>query len=402
MQMKIFTKAYVAYSLMMVSLVMSFGHSAWGEMKEVMIPETILEEIHYLLSFVGPEGAEPTQFSVERIKNVLHFMTTPKRDDILYHADRLNGAPSAYYQFDIQRNLASILRLNHNPDIPAVLTAPSTIRMSKWTKIDGKNQPLPRFWEFLSDLESPRILKGVEHIVNSPDTNSGTYYEYDLNKTLILSKYRGRNLFIITSKQDGVSDVGRQGIIVGSDENWDYLYSDKPGLSKSGLKWIHSHMYDSYSVTFYYEIDASRPLVRFASFKWVRAGWGEINFVRRTHIYNGFIRFSNVLREILESPAMPDASSLAQTCKNIKNLPDGKLREIVKAYLDSIENRCLETDLLSENQAQKLFKKQNYLISLNREEMEAVVFLLYLKKLLGKNENGESGRFPLVPTQSLQ
>jgi hypothetical protein len=350
------------------------------------VSDTMIGELNYLLSFVGDtKNGQP--FMPERIEHVLNFVVSPAKADTRYHAGKIKGAPSAYYAFDVRRNLTQVLRLAYHPEIPSVITAPSTIRLGRWKKINGSNTPLPKLWELLPNLKSPFLLTGVEYIVNSPDTYSGAYYDYDLDRTLILFKHKGRNVFVSLSKQKGLSGVGKKGLIIGPDENWDYIYSGQPGVTKAGLGWIRSYMYDSYSIAFYYELDAASPLMRFAVFKWVRAGWKEINFVRTADIYNGAIRFSRVFKEVLESPDLPNTADLVQACKEIQKLSKEQYREIVAAYLKSVEERSLTEGLLSKKQIDEWFNGQQYLNSLSREEMQALIMLEYLKQLLGKNRH---------------
>jgi hypothetical protein len=370
---------------------------ARGDIKKVRVPNTIINELNYLLSFVGTEKQFPHHFSSKRIESVLDFVAAPKESNILYHAGKLNGSPSSYYQFDIRRDLAYVLRLAYNSDIPAVVTFPSTLRMSHWVEIEGQKQKLPKLWELLPRLKSPVILKGVEHIVNSPEKHSGVYYEYDRDRTLILFKHRGRNVFLSLSRQTGISDVGKQGMILGPHENWDYIYSGNSGFSKAGLGWVRSYIYDSYAIAFYYETGIKRRLVRVGMFKWLRAGWNRINFVRQSHIYNGIVRFADAFKEVLESPDLPAASDLALFCRQIKHVSDEQLRAIAKTLLDAIEQRCLKMGLLSKKRAEKLFANQCYLKSLNRKEMESLVILEYVKQQLRKDQNTKLTRLSVSP-----
>jgi len=358
------------------------------------VPDTMIGELHYLLSFVG-ETKKQQPFIPERIKHALDFVVSPAKADIRYHAGRIKGAPSAYYEFDVRRNLTQVLKLAYHPEIPSVITSPATIRFGRWKKINGSNAPLPKLWELLPNLKRPFLLTGVEYLVNSPDTYSGAYYDYDLDRTLILFKHKGRNVFISLSKQKGISGVGKKGLIIGPDDNWDYIYSGRPGVTMPGLGWVRSYMYDSYSIAFYYELDAANPLMRFAVFKWVRAGYKKVNFVRTIKIYNGTIRFSNVFKEVLESPDLPDTADLVNACADIQNLSNEQYREIVADYLKSVEERSLTEGFLSKNQVNEWINGQKYVNSLNREEMQAQVMLVYLKQLLGKNRHRKLTYLPI-------
>ncbi len=212
---------------------------------------------------------------------------------------------------------------------------------------------------------------------------------------MILFKHKGRNVFVSLSQQKGLSGVGKKGLIIGPDENWDYIYSGRPGVTKAGLGWVRSYMYDSYSIAFYYEIDAASPLMRFAVFKWVRAGYKKVNFVRTADIYNGAIRFSRVFKEVLESPDLPDTADLVQACMDIQKLSNEQLREIAGAYLKSVEERSLTEKLLSKRQVNEWLNGQQYLNSLSREEIQALIMVEYLKQLLGKNRHRNLTYLPI-------
>ncbi len=390
-------KTYLTLILTISLLHVPFYIPAWGGMKEVKVSDSVRHELNYLLSFVGPEKAAPHQFTSKGIENVLDFVATSKESDVLYHAGKFNGSPSAYYQFDIHRDLTYILRLAYHPNIPSVVTSPSSLRMSHWAEFEGQKRQPPKLWKLLPGLEKPIILTGIEHMVNSPDEYSGSYYEYDLDRTLILFKHRGRNVLISMSQQKGISDVSRQGLVLGPDDNWDYIYTGKPGIAKSGFSWVRSYMYDSYSIAFYSEIETGKPMVRFGVFKWLRAGFQKINFARRSNIYKGIIRFADVFKEVLESPGLPDPTTLAQTCREIEQLSDEQLQQIVAAYLKSIELRCQKEDLISKKREKELFANQHYLNLLDRQEMESIVILEYVKQMLGKNQ---ATKLTYLPTAS--
>ena len=146
---------------------------AWAIKKEVEVDNVVVTELRYLLSFVGSDNPDPQRFDSQRIENVLNFITGPKDEKVLYHGGSFEGCPSAYHEFDIYRDLAYILRLAYNPDIPSVVTSPASLRMSRWIEFEGEQEGSPNLSGLLTNLESPLIFNGIEHMVNSPDTFSG-------------------------------------------------------------------------------------------------------------------------------------------------------------------------------------------------------------------------------------
>ena len=358
-----------------------------GTEKEV--DASLREELAYLLSFVGSDAAGSETFQVDRVSSLMRFVTGAKDPHVLYHAGTFSGAPSAYHEFDIHRPLSQILQLTYNPDIPAVVTMPASIRLSHWTDIDTPEHSLPKLWETLPVLKAPQFITGVEHIVNSPDQHSGAYFEYDLYRTLILLRHEGRPVLISLSRQKDVSDVGKKGLIIGADDNWDYLYTGQAGVSYAGLGWVKSYMYDSYSVSFYIETDAALPTVRFGVFKWMRAGWAGINLARPPHIFRGLKRFANNFKTVLENPRLGDVTAVSRNFADIKNLSIEEQREIIEGYLTEIEKKCRLEKQLSEDQLKNLFKDRQYLNGLKKEERQSLIALALVKNLLGNAPNRE-------------
>ena len=70
---------------------------------------------------------------------------------------------------------------------------------------------------------------------DTPDLNTGVYHEYDLKRTLILLNHKGRQVLVSLSKQIDKSDVGKKGIILGNDNDWNYYYSGEPGFTRPAL-----------------------------------------------------------------------------------------------------------------------------------------------------------------------
>ncbi len=337
----------------------------------------------YLLSFVGPAAAGSETFQPDRISEILRFVTGAKDPHVLYHGGTFNGAACAYHEIDIRRGLDHILRLTYNPDIPAVAMMPASVRLAYWAEIDTPDNALPKIWEALPASETPQFFKGVEHIVNSPDQHSGAYFEYDLYRTLILMKYDGRDVFISLSRQKNVSDVGKKGVIVGPDGNWDYLYTGQAGVSYAGLGWVKSYMYDSYSVSFYVATEIAAPIVRLGVFKWMRAGWAGINLARPSHIFSGLERFAESFKMLLENPHLADAAEVSRVFASLKRLSDKEQRKIIEGCLVEIEKKCRLERQFSDDYLKALSADRYYIDGLNEAERESLIALAQVKKLLG-------------------
>jgi hypothetical protein len=369
--------------LLFFFLLLPLTVSAGDAMRESGLPAAIDNELAYLLDFVGKDRLDPHRFDTARIGRLLDFIESPKDKARLYRAGERDGAASAYYEVDLQRNLDHLLRLTYSNDIPSVFTAPSTVRTERWTAVDAPGQKLPELWTLPGDPDKPVVVTGMEHLVNSPDSHSGAYYEYDLHRTLILTRVRGRKLLISLSGQTDESRVGRKGIIVGPDDNWDYLYTDQTGLNRMGLGWASTYMYSSQSVAFYLETGGA-PKTRFGVFKWIRAGWAGINVVNSQHIFDGLRRFGEVFKQIAEHPRADDTAALARTFREVSRMPQPRLKRIAQDYLAGLRKRCEEEGLLADSDVQALFRDGRYLGSLSREDMESILAVEYAKEILGK------------------
>lgn len=317
------------------------------------------------------------------INDLAAFLLSPKKEDRLYHSDGPFKMTSAYHEFTFNRNLSQILKLSYNPELPSFFTNPSSIRLSYWTRFEEGQASMPKLWEFLDGNQFPIIVRGHEIVENTPDLNTGGYYRYGLDRALILTKYQGNNLLISLSKQTDVSGVGKKGLVLGSDDDWNYLYSGKKGLNKSGLGWVKSYMYDSFSVVVYYEIPGETPQVKCGAFKWLNAGWGKINMVKEHHIHKGLLRYAEAFKAVVENPKLPELSDMVDAFDRIRTMDVGNLQQVYLAYLESFREDQADkkdlrngwiADIVSGAQVEKM----------DPREIRAAIMLDYIKSLLGK------------------
>jgi hypothetical protein len=177
--------------------------------------------------------------------------------------------------------------------------------------------------------------------------------------------------------------VGKKGAVVGNDADWHYLYSGVKGLTKGGLGWVSSYMYEAMSVTVFCEVPGSQgPRIKAGVFKWLRAGWAGINMVRTHHIKEGCKRFATAMTEILESPNLPSEDRLVQHIDMCKRLTSGELRQLVKPYVDQL--KTADDPVVNKAPFKKLLASGEYLDSMPREDMVKVLVQGYLKSILGR------------------
>jgi len=351
---------------------------------EEKVSEALHQGLNYLLTFVRPEGLGEEALNIHQIAPVLDFVASQKPENTMYYVNGSHGATSAYHEFVFEKDLKHILRFSYNPDIPSFITTPSSVRLSRWSGMDGKGLNFPNLWLSLQNQEEPVMVRGIETVENTPDLFTGGYYKYDLDRTILLFKYEGRDILISLSKQQDISDVGKKGVVLGSDDGWSYLYSGLKGLNKTGLGWVNSYMYDSYSVIVYYEMEPGKPLVKCGAFKWLNAGWKKINMVKKEHIYRGLQRYAETYKSIIENLSQPDADKIAQVYAHISGLDDATLRDANQSYLKSVKERYADDRSLSAKWIAKLFEDDAYVNSMSRNELQSVLVLEYLKRALGK------------------
>ncbi len=358
-----------------------------GKIGQIRVPDSLLPGLQHLLALADPQ--QPQQFDSARITEILKFIETAKLPDALYYVDKISGAPSAYSEFDVHCSLTDILKYAFNPGLPRLVTMPSSNRLSHWQQVENNGHSLPKLWDKIAGLDTPMVIRGIEVVENTPDTFSGAYYKYDLYRSLVLFRYVDRNVLISVSKQKDVSDVGNKGFVLGPDENWDYVYTEKPGLTISGLGWVRSYMYDSFGISVYYELDPAAPMVRCAAFNWTRAGWSRINVVRKSHIYEGILRFANSYKQILESPQLPDAATLAGFFSNVRTLDIDELRQRIALYPQIIKSRYSPWPPPGAKWTPEIFDNPDYWANLSKEEMQSLIMLEYMKLALGKTSEDE-------------
>lgn len=350
---------------------------------EKLLPAEVMSGTEHLLSLVGP--ANGAKFQPERIAGLMDFVTRTKGDGEIFSAGSANGFSSSYNEVDVRTRLVDLLKYSFNPAIPWFVTSPSSLRSTSWNQTEKPWVELPRLWELFGAGDSPVVIRGVETVENTPDLHTGGYYRYDLHRTLILFTSGPRRTVISISKQADVSDVGRKGYIVGNDEDWTYFYSGEAGLNVTGLGWVKSYMYDSAGISVYTEAGQDSMLVRTANFKWLRAGWSNINMVQNDHIYKGMVRFARAFKEILESPRLPAVKTLEGDCQKIAGLSDEALRDKMKSYRQLLVARGEKLNGGAHKYLPEAFWSESYWEGLSREQMQSLLVLETLKGYLGKS-----------------
>ena len=351
------------------------------------ISEALYPGLYHFFDLVDPE--KKVLFDPKKTEQVLDFVESPKDESALYRADDIFGIPSAYYEFDVRKDLSDIAAYSFNPDIPCIATMPSSTRLFEWLGKNRQKSVSPRVRQYLDNLDTPVVIRGLRFVENTPDINSGAYYAYDMYQALVIFKHRQRNVLISISRQTDVSSVGKKGYVLGADEDWDYFYSGEKGLTIPALGWVRSYMYGSRTVAVYDEIGGGAPKVRCAVFKWLRAGWSGINMVKNRHIYYGLKRFATPFKEIIESPLLPPVNEMASTFKRIRNFSEKTLRSKMSIYSNILKNRYNSENQRPKKIPTKLFDNGNHWKKMTKDEMESVLVVEHMKYVMGKTQGSD-------------
>lgn len=355
---------------------------AGGSPEHASLPAEVLPALHYLLDLAEHEGG--VDVDAVRMAPFVDFLMSSKPADTIYSAGDGFDAPSAYHEFSVDTDLQRIVSYAVNADIPACTLWPSSLRMSRWTHLRGGDQQLAGLRDATSQLQAPFTVQGTGRVSITPDQTTGGYYSYDVAKTIIYSPFQKGQLLISVYRQQGPSEVGKKGLVLGSDDDWSYLYTNKDGLNLTGLGWIKSYMYDSFSIGAYYQADPDTPRVKYGSVSWVKAGWSGMNMVKPKHIYQGMVRVADAFTDVIEDPNLPDAAVLAKTFSDSKDLPTPTLKRYAGDYFESLKQRIDASESLRQK-VDKDFDSRAMLEQMTRDELYAVLALDYLKKLLGRD-----------------
>jgi hypothetical protein len=335
--------------------------------------------VDYLEALLTGKG---TAFDPQKVAGLLDFVASPKGANAQLDPGKRDNATGAYFFFNVNAPLAKVLKYGYNPRIPAYVTLPTVVRFGGWrVKPDG---PFDSLWERVGQVREPVVLRGVEYEEITPDLTTGGYYRYDMDRFMVLVNHRGREFFLSVTGQQKPSSVGRKGAIIGPDTDWNYFYSGQRGLSTTGLGWVSSYLYDAYSVAILFEPAPGKGQTRYVTFKWLRAGWGGINMVKRDNILEGCRRFAQGFRKVLESPQLPEADHLGDTYARIKGLPDQELSARLQPVGKALKALCRTDPALARSDFQELIDSGEYLSGMSREEREQLLMTEAVKLALGK------------------
>ena len=225
------------------------------------------------------------------------------------------------------------------------------------------------------------MTRGVEYEETTPDTSSGCYYSYKLNRLFVLADYKGRTALISVSVMPGQSSVGLRGAIVGNDKDWTYVYTPEKGTNLAMLGWAETYLYGSASISVFMESAPGSGKVDVSIFKWAKAGWKGSNVVKVSHITAGLKRFTSGLRQVMESPRLPSSDAIAAKYSALKAMNDTELRAQLSSFGTHLAKQ--NADPLDEKAFRTVLDNGAYPGTLKRDDAIAELMKLYMRQQLG-------------------
>lgn len=370
-----------AFILVFCLAAMAVPQTLYGEAAP-LIPEQVESGLSYLLAF-GDSSHASRGFDMDAAGPVVAFIRQAAEMARYVPRERVKTRGS-FAAYSVERPLQEVVRYAYNAQIPGGAINPSSIHYSEWKAVAGGGEELPDVWRLLDALSAPEVIRGVMRETISPDLHTGTYYEYDLQRTIVLYRQATTRVVISLSAQIGHSQVGRKGVIVGDDQDWNYLYTQDQGLNRAGLGWVKSRIYQFFSVCIYIEDDTRPGSVKVGVFQWLGAGWAGFNMVDSHHIRNGVERYAVQFKGMLESEQMPDPATLERVSTVLGQTDERILRKKAYDVTQHIQARARQEGSVRDRQTIDGLNLQAYVDGLSKAQLVTTLMREFVKFSLGK------------------
>lgn len=369
-----------------------------------VLPDEIEQSIDHLLDVVAAETAMPDVAELQKLakftignSGVNHQKSATVRSAVTASpkhsgekgeesqgtvAPRKRGiGTSIFFAETIKVPFGKFLRYTYDPAIPPSVVFPNSVRRGNWLPGSDILTRDVRLWEY-ADIPSPLILKGEEFEEITPDSFSGSYYSYYLDRMVVLFSLDGMPVLASVSRQKDPSSVGKKGAIVGDDSNWDYIYSGEEGATARAISWMDTYMYDSATVAFFYKQDDGNT--GYAVYKWLSAGWASLNVVKASHIISGTERFIKGVHEILLSDMLPEAEAIAAKVRELEAMSKEELVKKMQPYSSKLATVYESDSILKRKDFSRIIENAGYAESLNKDELVHALVKLYVKERIGR------------------
>ncbi len=379
-------RGLVGFTHMVAALAVVFCLCAPAEANETAgnLPPEVQKSINTLLTLKDPKAPLP---DAAVLSTFLDYAMSPLNLTVEgkdpYPAKRDEGV-GIFWRSRVAVPLATALQYLYNPKLPTETVYPASIRRAHWQPgaFTSLNPPL---WNQLGKhKDKPLVIRGVEFEEITPDTFSGSYYSYTMDRLLMLTEHEGQQALISLTWQRGKSEVGKKAVPIGKYEDWDFVYSGAPGTLASGIGWADTFMYGSCSILVLYEDAPGGKNTVYSMFKWLNAGWASMNMVKHSHIKSGAERSFNGLKAFLLSSKRPSADEVVAYVESLRALDLAALRQRFAPYSAKVSESAATSEVLRTADFQKVIKDNGYGNSLTKEEIIAAMTVNFIKGKLGK------------------
>lgn len=348
------------------------------EKKEGALPPDVEAALSALLAD-APQGKPDPGTST--LDTVLRFVATNTKPAKRVRPESRPQGSGAYLKETLNVPLRKLVAYMLDPSVPGEAIYPSSVRRNAWLPGSPLLKNASSFIGAAFPPAAPIVTRGLEYEETTPDTSSGCYYSYKLNRLFVLTAYEGRTALLSVSVMPLQSSVGLRGAIVGSDKDWTYVYTPEKGTNLAMLGWAETYLYGSASVSIFMENAPGGDKVDMYFFKWAKAGWKGSNVVKVSHITAGLKRFTSGLRQVMESPKLPSTKAIAAKASELKGLSETDLR----AKLDGLGSHLAKqnADPLDEKAFRAVLDNGAYPGTLKREDAIAELMKLYMRQQMG-------------------
>ncbi len=345
------------------------------------MPPAVETSLGQLIAAVRDKGVT---VDAAELASMLDYVITPAEtaDQKVMPKKRAQGY-GIFMREQINVPMERLVRYCYDPEVPPSVLFPNSIRRGHWLAGSDLLTTGVKLWDKLGEMDAPLQLRGVEYEEITPDEFSGSYYGYNLDRLLIMLPYKGHRMFISVSRQQDKSSVGKKGAIVGQDTNWDYVYTTEDGATARGISWMDTYMYDSSTVTVFYDNGPGSTATQYAVFKWLKAGWANLNVVKRSHILSGTRRFLDGFRRIIEDVNLPSAEAIVRQMRTYEASSATELVASMQPFCRSLEAKSAEDDILSRSEFKEIIENAGYAAHLTKDELVHDLMKQFIKDRLG-------------------
>jgi len=134
-------------------------------------------------------------------------------------------------------------------------------------------------------------------------------------------------------------------------------------------------------------------------FKWLNAGWAGMNVVKRSHIYDGSLRYTRSFKKVVESDDLtPEAVVLGMS--GVVNMSDIEMDVLIRQYAKNFETRFKNDPKLDSSDYAEIIADGGYAKVLDKEGRRSVLALEKLKGMLGMETLVSVGSGPVARKQA--